>query len=206
MQEERIDVLDETMTVQGNATRTEIHRKGLWHRTFHCWVLRREGDRKRLIFQLRDKGKQASPGKMDASAAGHLEAGETPEDGVREMEEELGMAIRPEELRFLGVSREEKALGEGWMDREFCHLYFYETACSLQAFSPQPGEVAGLFEADAIKAAAFFQGEIDCLQVVGFTLGGSEEKRRLVKEDLAPHSDAYYRMVGEALYSICGSK
>lgn len=41
MAEELIDIYDEKMNLLGTATREQAHREGLWHTSFHCWIVRR---------------------------------------------------------------------------------------------------------------------------------------------------------------------
>lgn len=49
--EEMIDVLDSAGNFTGKiCSRTEIHQKGLWHRTVHIWAFDRSG---RILFQKR---------------------------------------------------------------------------------------------------------------------------------------------------------
>lgn len=44
MAEELIDIYDEKMNLLGTATREQAHREGLWHTSFHCWIVRRSPD------------------------------------------------------------------------------------------------------------------------------------------------------------------
>ncbi|SDW98139.1 Isopentenyldiphosphate isomerase [Marininema mesophilum] len=203
MIEEWMDELDENMNVVGTNTRTEIHKQGLWHHTFHCWVIRRgvKGERK-VLFQLRNKNKEAFPGKMDASAAGHLAAGELPYDGVRELREELGVLVERAELHFLGIVQWESEMSEGWMDREFCHLFLWETTLALEDFHPDQGEVAGLFETECSEMVDFLRKERGNLQATGFVYEGTRrqfEHRCLTKEEFCPFSEEYDLLLTEAL-------
>lgn len=38
-QDEVFDVLNEQMIKVGEATRQKVHGQGLWHQTFHCWIV-----------------------------------------------------------------------------------------------------------------------------------------------------------------------
>ncbi len=92
--EERFDIYDEAEQHIGTASRSEVHAKGYWHRSFHCWLARRENSRQLVMFQLRHAHKDTFPSCFDITAAGHLEAGETMRDAAREIEEELGIHAR----------------------------------------------------------------------------------------------------------------
>ncbi|MDF2939105.1 MAG: hypothetical protein K0Q90_4478, partial [Paenibacillaceae bacterium] len=102
-QDENFDIFDEHMNHIGTASRQEAHAQGLWHRTFHCWVLRKGSAGWEILLQLRHKDKDTFPGLLDVSSAGHLLAGELVEDGVRELEEELGIGVPYPELFFASV-------------------------------------------------------------------------------------------------------
>ena len=68
--------------------REEIHRLGYWHETFHCWFVKKVHNEWMIYFQLRSKEKADYPLLLDITAAGHLLAGETINDGIREIDEE----------------------------------------------------------------------------------------------------------------------
>ncbi|PTX53694.1 isopentenyldiphosphate isomerase [Melghirimyces profundicolus] len=202
-QPEMLDVVDSDLRILGTADRERVHREGLWHQTFHCWVYRREADHIRLIFQLRHPASKANPDRLDVSAAGHLLHGETREEGIRELEEELGIRAPFGELIPLGVWKEEMDLGEGWIDREYRHVYLYECRKPLKEYRPQPEEVSGLFEADLGSIDRLFRGEQKTADLTGFkvTDGGRQlkERRTAVRQDFVPHSEGYYRLVLDAL-------
>ena len=80
---------------------------------------------------------------FDVSCAGHLLAGETPEDGVRELEEELGLLVPFEHLTYCGTVSQEY-IAPNMMDREFNHIFTYECNLPIEAFHFQRSEVSGL--------------------------------------------------------------
>ena len=88
MAEELIDIYDEKMNLLGTATREQAHREGLWHTSFHCWIVRRSPEgRPQVLLQIRGKT-QNHPSLIDISSAGHLAAGETAHDGIKNIEQE----------------------------------------------------------------------------------------------------------------------
>lgn len=92
---ELFDVVDSENRVIGQATRGEVHAKGLLHRSVHIWVFNSRGE---LFLQKRAMTKDENPGYWDSSAAGHLNAGEEYRASAhRELMEELGIS---EELQF----------------------------------------------------------------------------------------------------------
>lgn len=87
---EVFDVVDSENRVIGQATRGEVHAKGLLHRSAHIWVFNPRGE---LFLQKRAMTKDENPGYWDSSAAGHLNAGEGYlASAHRELMEELGIS------------------------------------------------------------------------------------------------------------------
>jgi 16S rRNA (adenine1518-N6/adenine1519-N6)-dimethyltransferase len=110
---EIFDVVDESDSVVGSATRHEVHTKGLRHRAVHIFVFNAQGE---LFLQLRSRWKDLHPLKWDSSAAGHLNTGhEYDETAVRELEEELGVSAPCTRIGSIAACAE-----TGW---EFVRLY-----------------------------------------------------------------------------------
>ena len=87
---ELFDVVDADDRVVGQATRGEVHAKGLLHRSVHIFVFNSKGQ---LFLQKRAMTKDENPGYWDSSAAGHVNAGEDYRTSAyRELQEELGIA------------------------------------------------------------------------------------------------------------------
>jgi 16S rRNA (adenine1518-N6/adenine1519-N6)-dimethyltransferase len=87
---EIFDVVDSENRVIRQATRGEVHAKGLLHRSVHIWVFNSQGE---LFLQKRAMTKDENPGYWDSSAAGHLNAGEGYLTSAhRELKEELGIS------------------------------------------------------------------------------------------------------------------
>lgn len=175
MAEERFDIYDEQLQPLGTATRSETHARGYWHRTFHCWLTRREAGRQLVRFQRRQLGKDTNPGCWDITVAGHLAAGETLRDAVRELEEEIGVTAAYEELIPLFQVREEESgivNGKPFIDREVSDVFALVCQTPLEALRLQPEEVAGVYEAELGELLALFRGETAELQARGVELAG----------------------------------
>jgi isopentenyldiphosphate isomerase len=97
----------------------------------------RSGDA--VLFQRRGRDRPSYPGMLDATAAGHLVAGESVADGMREVEEELGVSWPIEALTDLGVHRVEDGT-----NREFQHVYAVHDDRPLRDWPFNRDEVAGL--------------------------------------------------------------
>ena len=160
--DELFDIYDEDLHPIGTATRSETHANGYWHRSFHCWLARREGDRRYVWFQLRQLVKDTNPGCFDITVAGHLTAGETVRDAIRELEEEIGVTADFAELIPLGQVREEDegiVNGKPFVDREVSDVFALIRNVPLTTLRLQPDEVAGVYEADIEELLALFEGE-----------------------------------------------
>src|SRR5215510_7041074 len=88
---EIFDIYDENMRHIGTKERSAVHRDGDWHKTFHAWVIFRDERGDWVLLQKRSADKDTFPNLLDISAAGHYSAGETMQDGLRELHEELGL-------------------------------------------------------------------------------------------------------------------
>jgi isopentenyldiphosphate isomerase len=119
MEDELLDVFDEHGWHLGVKPRAAVHRDGDWHLAFHLWVVSRDG----VLLQRRARDKASWPGYLDASAAGHLIAGEAVSDGLREADEELGSAYVFDDLESLGVHRVDETEQSGFVNREVQHVF-----------------------------------------------------------------------------------
>ena len=89
VQDEIYDVVDEMDQVIDQATRREIHRKNLLHRSIHILVFNHLNE---VFLQKRSMSKDENPGLWDTSSAGHVDSGETYDECAhRELWEELGI-------------------------------------------------------------------------------------------------------------------
>ncbi|NEW06613.1 NUDIX domain-containing protein [Paenibacillus sp. SYP-B3998] len=202
-QEEMFDIYDEQMNWIGIAPRSEVHAKGLWHCTFQCWIVSYEQTEPDLLLQLRSPDKDLFPNLLDISSAGHLAAGETVRDGVRELEEELGLQVDFEELVSCGTFIEEDFISEQLIDREICHVFVHRCDKSLESYILQPEEVSGIF---AVKVSALEQlvhGQINVIEANGFQLSNEGQlivnRKQISLTDLVPHPEAYFELLFRTL-------
>ncbi len=100
---ELFDVVDSEDRVVGQATRGEVHAKGLLHRSVHILVFNSRGE---LFLQKRAMTKDENPGYWDSSAAGHVNAGEEYRTSAqRELMEELGISGELQFFRKFSASQ-----------------------------------------------------------------------------------------------------
>jgi isopentenyldiphosphate isomerase len=131
MPHELLDVYDDRGWHVGVKDREAVHRDGDWHRAFHLWIVQPGG----VLLQRRARDKASWPGRLDATAAGHLIAGEQIRDGPREAEEELGVAYAFDDLMPLGVHRVDDPERDGVRNRELQHVFAVRDDRPLSAWT-----------------------------------------------------------------------
>lgn len=162
---ELIDIFDDRGIHLGVVDRATVHRDGYWHQVFHLLIVAQRSSGPVVILQRRADGKVSFPGLLDLSATGHLEAGERPVDGVRELREELGIDIDPTELVALGVRRMVDTTPEG-INREFCHVFLALDDRPLEAYAPDHREVSAVVEVAVEAALDLFVGRVLAIDAV----------------------------------------
>ena len=121
MKEEFLEVYSPEGTKTGQKkSKSEIHRKGLFHSTVHVWIFTEEGN---ILIQKRSKKKELNPGVWDVSVAGHIKFNENIKKAAkRETLEETGININIEDLLKIGVYRSIN-IHPTAIDKEFFHTY-----------------------------------------------------------------------------------
>ena len=129
--EEWFDVVDRSDRVIDRASREEVHRNGLLHRSAHLLVFDGSG---RVLLQKRSMVKDRFPGRWDSSVSGHVDSGESYDQCiVREAMEEIGirLAATPERLFKVDACDE--------TDQEFSWVY---RTYSEGPFAPNEEEIS----------------------------------------------------------------
>ena len=121
MKEEFLEVYSPEGTKTGQKkSKSEIHRKGLFHSTVHVWIFTEEGN---ILIQKRSKKKELNPGVWDVSVAGHIKFNENIKKAAkRETLEETGININTKDLLKIGVYRSIN-IHPTAIDKEFFHTY-----------------------------------------------------------------------------------
>lgn len=196
MAETLLDAYDAELRHIGAVPWSIVHNTGLWHRTFHCWVFL-ERPRPSMLLQWRNPDAVNFGGMLDVSAAGHLEAGETVEQGIRELHEELGLTqISIDDLVFGGERVEVADQANGQLNREYQSVYFLKLDIALSDLQPQPSEVYGILRLPLDTGLELFSGEVDsatCDGIVRDERGAYvHTSRRITVDDFLPRIQRYY--------------
>jgi RimJ/RimL family protein N-acetyltransferase/isopentenyldiphosphate isomerase len=189
--------LFDVVTASGDPTgmvkpRWQVHRDGDWHRSIHLWIFGVESGIPFLDFQRRGEEKDTWPGKLDATVAGHLGAGEQVSDALREVEEEVGITIAPENARQVGV-RVSPNEGDGRaLDRELQQLFLVRRDKSIDEYRPNPDEVAAIVRVRLDDAIDLLTGGIDEAEAVALDHHGGLSRQVVKRSDFVPSIDQYY--------------
>ena len=121
MREELLEIYSSSGKKTGKkATKSYIHKKGLFHATVHVWIFSEKGN---VLIQKRSTKKKLNPGVWDVSVAGHIGYKEDIKAAaIRETFEETGWKIQP--VKRLGFFHRFVYMPEysKWAQK-VCHIY-----------------------------------------------------------------------------------
>ncbi|WLR53791.1 NUDIX domain-containing protein [Mesobacillus subterraneus] len=205
MENEMLKVFDQQGNCIGTATRSEVHKSGHWHETFHCWFTERIDNEEFLFFQVRSSTKKDYPKLLDITAAGHILADESPVDGLREVKEELGIELAMEDLHSLGVIKDSLKCPD-LIDNELCHVYLYDQPQPFDHYRLQREEVSGIMMASLTEFENLWFRQVEQIKVKGFLMSVNDEKEShsmlVSKRDFVPHEDTYIESVIKAIKKL----
>ncbi len=195
MADELIDIYDSEMNLLGVALKSQAHQEGLWHKAAHCWIITEDGN---VWLQLRGADKELYPNLLDISCAGHIAVGESSKEGcLRELEEELGLALKEKDLTKMFTHK--IIIDTPFYNREFNPTYLYKTQNKLQDLKLQPEEVDGVYQADIQELQDLFFDDVKKITITGIKRLKNntykEDSKSVTKKDFCPHGDKYYQKV-----------
>ncbi|MDR7000182.1 NUDIX domain-containing protein [Neobacillus niacini] len=201
MENEQLKIFDDYRNSIGVATREEVHRLGYWHETFHCWFISKEKGTNYLYLQLRSNTKKDYPNLLDITAAGHLLANETVQDGMREIQEEVGIDISFQDLIPLGII-DYCLINADFIDKEFANVFLYKSEKSFHDFTLQE-EVSGIVKAEFNHFAELWFGERETIKIRGFEINKDGTKiffeESVGRDKFVPHQIKFYKTVIEKI-------
>src|SRR5262245_55577366 len=180
--------------------RAHVHRDGDWHRALHVWVVgRSERGAPFLTFQRRSPNKDTWPDRYDATVGGHYRRGEMLTDALREVEEEIGVAATGLTLRPLGVRVCANEAEPGIVDRELQDVFLLVDDRPLEAYRPDPVELASLARFNLEELLPLLAGEAPASAGVALLAGGHRiEPVTVILDDFIPTVDRYFLRVAIA--------
>ncbi len=121
MTDEIYDVVDKEGNKIGTATWTEVHTKGLLHQTAAVLIFKDDSKNKVLI-QKRSASMKQHPNLWHNSAGGHILAGQTPDEAIRqEIQEEIFFNHNLPDLEIKNICS--FYTNDAPMNNEILHLY-----------------------------------------------------------------------------------
>ncbi len=138
MAEEYFDILDEDGNPTGKAAlRSEAHAEGLWHRTVHIYLFKKKEQEIEILVHLRAKTKDLHPNTWDTRFDGHVKAGETIHQALKnELQEEIGVDANTVEIMQGPVRRR-----GNFPNNEFTSTYFLNFMGDINTLRYNDGEV-----------------------------------------------------------------
>jgi isopentenyldiphosphate isomerase len=150
---EIFDIVDEHGIPTGETVaREDAHRYGIRHRTSHVWLIRMYNGKSQVLLQKRSPDKDSYPGCYDISSAGHIPTGDDfLESALRELEEELGIAAKPDEMIYCGQRRfefQDIFHGQEFWDNQVSNVYVLWRDKDAADFKIQKSEIESMLWMD----------------------------------------------------------
>ena len=198
---EYLDVYNENHEMIGTYPRDEVHEKGMWHNTIHCWLYDNDGN---AYFQVR-----SDSNKLYTTASGHVQAGETLKEAFgREVSEEIGIDVLYEKAELLNVvtwKMDKEKNGKLIKDRAFANVYLLKLDNTNLKFDFSDHEVCGIAIINANETLEMFEEKIS--SVNGTFINNKNEKveRDFINEDfLLMPGETLIQKYGDILNAIKG--
>ena len=204
---ELLDIFDENYNpiAPFHQSKDVVHQQGLWHQTFHCFMV--EKNEGKVFFQLNRKKNNNFKPLLTPSSAGHIQAGEKIQNGIREIKEELGIEITFSDLSFIGMQkRVADYLETGYHDREFIHIYILPKNLLSEHIKLDKSEVNGLFSISIKDGLDLFRGLKKKITISGIELEKDEYKDKTLtvsQSDFVIQPENYYLNVFQAASKFC---
>lgn len=180
---ELLDIVDENGKPTGETVeRKTAHSERIRHRTAHVWIVRKSDEGAEVLLQKRAMNKDSFPGRYDTSSAGHIQAGDEPEESaIRELHEELGIKASVDDLQFVDtfvIQYEKEFYGKMFKDSEIAFVYVYTKPVNIDELTLQKEELDGVewFNLEYVYEECRKHNQKFCAPV-----GGLEIVRRFVR-------------------------
>lgn len=191
-----IDIYDANLRVLGTKYRNQAHYDGDWHRTFHCWVIATREGEPAVLFQKRSPTVRSFPNTLDVSVGGHLTHGESPEQGIREVTEELGISVNSSSVVYIGDRVEVADQDNGQRNREYQAVHLLHLRPDQCDFEPDVQEVFGLYWMKLAEGQDFFARRRSSVIVEGIALSAGSRfhvsELKVTLGDFVPRFQRYY--------------
>lgn len=169
---------------------------GDWLGSINIWLYSLDPEPS-IIYQLRAPTVLWEPNKLDLAGGGHYSAGESGLDGLRELQEELGITIPRDKLQFFGPRLLAGVDAKGRERKWHISVYVGEYAGTLEAMTLQEEEVYGVFKVPLKPLMQVFHGQAESLEVVGKDAHGNSLPYTITLQSFPYNFDDYQRKMAE---------
>jgi isopentenyldiphosphate isomerase len=206
---EIIDYYDDDLSFLGTIDKDEAHKIGAWHKSFHCWIVRKDNNSNFLLFQKRALSKNTASGYLDVTAGGHLITGEKTMDGIREIKEEIGLEIESKQLMFLGMKIDVFKFPNIW-NREFCDVFLLRNDTDIRNYVLNKKEVCGIVQININEGLDLFTNRVSQIKAASYEFDNSQRETKIINnievsiKSFAPRLDNYYAkmlMIAKAYFN-----
>ncbi len=139
-----IDVVEKDGTPTGLSLPVSwVTERGFWHRGAHIVLLTETGH---VVLQVRSNSHVYRPGEIDITLGGFVDSGETPIEAIlRELNEEMGISLRPDQIKLLRSSRMSTRIHSlNALSRTIQYDYVGVIGSEQVMFRPEFSEVSGI--------------------------------------------------------------
>ncbi len=198
--QERVDVLQPPTYEPSGEVKTALQAiiDEDWLGTFNIWLYTKNPEPS-IIYQMRSPNALWAPSKLDVAAGGHYEAGEQGLDGMREMNEELGVDIPKERVHFFGRKMNSSVDVKGRARKWVISIYDAEYMGELSDMKLQKEEVAAIVRVPLETLVGIFSAELSNYEAEAIDNEGKPFVYNVTVDSFPYNFDDYQRRMAEFL-------
>jgi len=139
---ENVDILQPPTFNKSGKVKTIVQawEDGDWIGTFNLWIIKKDPVPS-IVYQQRSPNSSWAPNMLDVTAGGHLVAGESIIDGLREVKEELNKEYSEVNVIYLGRKLHVSPDVKNRLRQNVVHVYMVEDNAPLATYRLQEKEV-----------------------------------------------------------------
>lgn len=190
---ELVDILQPPSFLKSGVikSREEAYQDGDWIGAFNLWIVQ-DNPVPAIIYQQRSIHSLWAPGNLAVAAGGHYLAGEDIEDGLREVQEEIGKKYSFKELTYLG-----KKIYVGYDNhknekRNIVDVFIIKDNSSIKTFKLNTKEVYSLCSCPIKELVKMYSLNDYSFTVQVFLSNGGKKKIRINKNIFPYNWDNYH--------------
>lgn len=144
----------------GEETKVDVHKKGYWHRSI-CFLVVDPGTRETVFQDSKGLEQFHDEDFFVKLNGGHISKGETPEEGFRELREELGLELTASDSTPAGKYQLSFQPTEEFINNEFIYFYIVPLKDAFNKISFTDGEVICITKFNVDETIKLLLGDIE---------------------------------------------